>query len=153
MIIKPKKRRLLFVIAGLFTLSISASLVLFAISDHVDLFLLPSGIYEKNITPNTNFKLGGLVEIGTISKNDKGLTTNFKVTDNISTVSVKYTGILPNLFREGQGVVAEGSLNKDGIFIAKNLLAKHDENYLPPEIADKLKENGNWKGAYQKNDR
>ncbi|MDC0073884.1 cytochrome c maturation protein CcmE [Alphaproteobacteria bacterium] len=151
--LKPKRRRLLFVVTGLFTLSLSSGLVLFAISDYVDLFLLPSGVYEKKITPNTNFKLGGLVEIGSISKSDKGLTTNFKVTDNISTLNVKYTGILPNLFREGQGVVAEGALNKDGVFIAKNLLAKHDENYLPPEIADKLKENGNWKGAYQKDDR
>ncbi len=144
--LKPKRRRLLFLTTGMATLALSLTLVLIALNEQVDLFLTPTSLKEKKIIPGKNFKLGGLVEQNSIKKFDDGITTIFIITDQKMSVNAKFKGVLPNLFREGQGVVAEGKLNSEGIFVANKIFAKHDENYLPPEIADSLKKNGKWKG-------
>ena len=128
---------------------VAAGLVLFALRDTIVFFYTPSEISEKNVQPGTRLRLGGLVEKGSISKAG-GTTITFIVTDTIKTLNVSYTGQLPDLFREGQGVVAEGVLNTSGVFVADTVLAKHDENYMPKDVADKLKEKGVWqegKGA------
>ena len=144
--LKPKRRRLLFVITGVAVLGAATALVLFALTDRVDLFLVPTGVYERNIAPDVQFRLGGLVQEGSIKKSHDGLVTSFIITDNNKTILVQYKGILPSLFREGQGVVTEGKLSPDRTFIASSVLAKHDEDYLPPEIAKAIKKQGQWKG-------
>ena len=105
----------------------------------------PSEVAEKQIAPGQRFRLGGLVETGSVVRGE-GTTVRFAVTDKAKTMPVTYTGVLPDLFREGQGVVAEGKLEPDGVFHADNVLAKHDENYMPPEVAKKLKAQGVWRG-------
>ena len=144
--LRPKRRRLLFVTLGIGTLGLATALVLIALTDKVNLFLLPSGVYERNMEPDVTFRLGGLVEKGSVEKSEDGLTTIFRVTDLDRTVRVEYKGLLPNLFREGQGVVTEGKLRNNGTFVASIVLAKHDETYLPPEVAEAIKAKGQWKG-------
>ncbi|MAZ03165.1 MAG: cytochrome c maturation protein CcmE [Sneathiella sp.] len=138
-----KKRRLYFVLAGMIVLSIAAALVLMSFQDSLVFFRSPSDLVEKPISPGRNFRLGGLVEEGSIDS--QGVTHRFRVTDLNETVPVTFDGLLPDLFREGQGVVAEGSLTEEGLFVATNVLAKHDENYMPPEVAEALKKSGQWK--------
>ena len=142
-----KRRRLYFVITGLTMLGIAAALVLIALEDNIVFFHSPSEVKAREILPGENFRIGGLVMEGSVSKAQNGLITNFEVTDLGESVTVKYKGILPDLFREGQGVVAEGVLQSDGIFFAREVLAKHDENYMPPEVAEALKKSGNWKAG------
>jgi cytochrome c-type biogenesis protein CcmE len=139
----PKRRRLWLLVASLGVLGVAAALVLTALNDNLVFFYSPTQVAEKKIAPERHFRLGGLVEPGSLKK--AGQEVRFTVTDTHKTVAVLYRGLLPDLFREGQGVVAEGSLGPDGVFIAREVLAKHDENYMPPEVAKALKEAGQWK--------
>ena len=123
-------------------------LVLMALRDSIVFFYTPSEVAEKHLDAGQRFRLGGLVESGSL-KRGEGTTVSFVVTDKRATLPVTYTGVLPDLFREGQGVVAEGMLNADGVFRADSVLAKHDEKYMPPEVAKKLKEQGVWRGDAQ----
>lgn len=143
----PKRRRLWLLIGSLSVLGVAAALVLTALNDNLVFFYSPTQVEqklaEKTIAPDRRFRLGGLVEQGSVKK--EGQIVRFTVTDTNKTVNVVYKGILPDLFREGQGVIAEGSLGADGVFSAREILAKHDENYMPPEVAKALKESGQWK--------
>jgi cytochrome c-type biogenesis protein CcmE len=139
-----KQKRAALILSGLALLGIAAGLVLYALRDTIVFFYTPSEITEKNVSRGKLFRLGGLVETGSLVKGD-GLTVNFMVTDRLKAIPVSYTGQLPDLFREGQGVVAEGKLDASGRFIATTVLAKHDETYMPKDVADRLKEKGVWK--------
>ena len=141
-----KQRRATMIIAALVTLGVAVGLVLFAMKDSIVFFHSPSDVTEKHIAPGTRFRLGGLVEKGSVQRR-QGATVQFNVTDLAQSIKVTYTGILPDLFKEGQGVVTEGTLNPDGTFTADTVLAKHDENYMPPEVADSLKKQGHWQGG------
>lgn len=140
-----KRRRLYAVLAGLGMLAVAAVLVLTALRDNIVFFYSPSDLKSKPLVEGQRIRLGGLVAKDSIKKNTDGATTEFVVTDLQSSVPVQYTGILPDLFREEQGVVAEGVLQSDGVFKASEVLAKHDENYMPPEVAEALKKSGYWK--------
>ena len=139
----PKRKRLWLLVGSLAVLGVAATLVLTALNDNIVFFYSPTQVAEKQLSPDRRFRLGGLVEAGSVKKN--GQETRFVVTDTQKTVAVIYRGILPDLFREGQGVVAEGSLGPDGVFVAREVLAKHDENYMPPEVAKAIKDAGQWK--------
>jgi cytochrome c-type biogenesis protein CcmE len=140
-----KQKRVSVILLGLAVLGLAAGLVLFALRDTIVFFYTPSEIAEKGVKPGQRLRLGGLVETGSWKKGE-GTMNNFLVTDRIKTLSVQYHGLLPDLFREGQGVVAEGSLDANGTFVADTILAKHDENYMPKDLADKLKAKGVWQG-------
>ena len=144
---RPKRKRLYFVLSGMAALGIAVALMLAAFEDNLVFFNSPTDVLTKDLPPDRKFRLGGLVEEASVNKSDDGLTTTFRVTDLNNAVPVSYTGILPDLFREGQGVVTEGRLRADGVFVADNVLAKHDENYLPPEVVDALKKSGEWQGG------
>ncbi len=137
-----KQTRLTIILASLAVLGLAAGLVLYAIRDTIVFFYTPSEMEEKKLPVGTRIRLGGLVEKGSVSKS--GTATVFLVTDTIDNMIVTYNGQLPDLFREGQGVVAEGQLTSDGMMMADTVLAKHDENYMPKDVADKLKEKGVW---------
>ena len=143
---KPKHKRLSFVVIGMGLLTAAVILIMFALNDSVVFFYSPSDLAEQEVPPDRRFRLGGLVEEESVVRGQDGVTTTFRVTDLSSTISVSFRGLLPDLFREGQGVVAEGQLNADGVFIASDVLAKHDENYMPPEVAEALRKSGQWKG-------
>jgi cytochrome c-type biogenesis protein CcmE len=138
----PKRKRLWLLVASLCVLGAAVALVLSALSDNIVFFYSPSQVAEKHPGPERRFRLGGLVEQGSVKKD--GQEVRFVVTDLQKTVPVVYRGLLPDLFREGQGVIAEGVLGADGTFVAREVLAKHDENYMPPEVAKALKESGRW---------
>ncbi len=138
-----KQKRLGVILGGLAILSIAAGLMLYAISDTIVFFFTPSEVAEKNVGAGQRIRLGGLVENGSVKKGN-GTIVTFSITDKIKSMTVSYNGQLPDLFREGQGVVAEGAMNVDGSFIAETVLAKHDENYMPKDVADRLKEKGVW---------
>ncbi|WP_068087648.1 cytochrome c maturation protein CcmE [Polycladidibacter stylochi] len=143
-----KQRRLsLIAVAGV-VLACATALVLYALKGEVSFFLDPSQIVTNRPAPDQRIRLGGLVETGSV-KRDQGETIEFRVTDGEQEVAVTFTGILPDLFREGQGIVAEGYVNPQGVFVADQVLAKHDENYMPKEVADSLKKQGHWKDEYQ----
>ena len=146
-----KQRRGVLIGVGLAVLTLAVGLVLFALRDSIVFFYSPTEVTEKHLNPGQRFRLGGLVEQGSV-KRGEGTTVSFIVTDMRSTLPVTYTGVLPDLFREGQGVVAEGTLEPDGTFHADNVLAKHDENYMPPEVAKKLKAQGVWRDDDASND-
>ena len=139
-----KQRRLTLIGAGLGVLGLAAALVLFALKDSIVFFNSPTDIVEKHVAPGARIRLGGLVKPGSLGRGDN-LQVRFDVTDGNKTVPVSYTGILPDLFREGQGVVTEGALDAVGHFKADSVLAKHDENYMPKEVAEALKKQGHWK--------
>jgi cytochrome c-type biogenesis protein CcmE len=139
-----KQRRLAMIGSGLAVLALAAALVLVALKDAIVFFNSPSDVVEKQIPPGKRFRLGGLVKPGSVVRADN-LTVRFDVTDGTRAIPVAYTGILPDLFREGQGVVAEGSLDAAGLFRADTVLAKHDETYMPKEVVDALKRQGHWK--------
>ena len=143
-----KQRRGVLIGTCLAVLGVAVGLVLFALRDSIVFFYTPSEVAEKHLETGQRFRLGGLVEDGSV-KRGEGTTVSFVDTDKRSTLPVTFTGVLPDLFREGQGVVAEGVLNSDGVFRADSVLAKHDENYMPPEVAKKLKEQGVWRGDEQ----
>jgi cytochrome c-type biogenesis protein CcmE len=140
--VKPKRKRLWLLVGSLCVLA-AAALVLSALSDNIVFFYSPSQLAEKHPSPDRRFRLGGLVENGSVQK--EGPEVRFRVTDLRKSVEVVYRGILPDLFREGQGVIAEGSLGANGVFVAREVLAKHDEKYMPPEVAKALKASGRWK--------
>ena len=144
-----KRRRLVFVVGGLAVLGIATALVLNAFEESLVFFYTPTDIAERDAPPGQRFRLGGLVEEASVERAADGLTTTFRITDLSHVVSVSYTGLLPDLFREGQGVVAEGQLLANGVFVASEVLAKHDENYMPPEVAEALKKSGQWQGTTQ----
>jgi len=139
-----KQRRGVLIGGGVVVLAVAALLVLFALRDTIVFFRTPSEVAEQGIQPGQRFRLGGLVAEGSV-KRGQGTAVEFAVTDTQKTLVVRYVGILPDLFREGQGVVTEGKLDAQGLFIADTVLAKHDENYMPPEVADALKERGVFK--------
>ena len=143
-----KQRRGVLIGTCLVVLGVAVGLVLYAMRDSIVFFYSPSEVAKMGIAPGQRFRLGGLVETGSVMRGH-GTTIRFAVTDKVTTLPVTYTGVLPDLFREGQGVVAEGTLATDGVFHADNVLAKHDENYMPPEVAKKLKEQGVWRGDEQ----
>ena len=145
-----KQRRMGVVAMGLAMLGIAAALVLTALEDSIVFFYSPTDLVEKKAPTGQRLRIGGLVQQGSVKKNSDGVTTEFVVTDTANTVQVSYRGMLPDLFREGQGVVAEGIYQKTGSFRADEVLAKHDENYMPPEVADALKKAGTWKGDVKK---
>ena len=139
----PKRRRLWLLLGSLGTLGVAVALVLTALNDNLVFFYSPTQVAEKNVGPERRFRLGGLVEQGSVQKD--GQFVRCTVTDTNKTLKVVYRGILPDLFREGQGVIAEGSIGPDGVFTAREILAKHDENYMPKEVAKAIKESGQWK--------
>ena len=138
-----KQRRLSVIGIGFVLLASALALVSLSLKDTIVFFYGPSEVVEKKISPGIRFRLGGLVKEGSVRRGESK-TISFAVTDLNTSLPVIYTGILPDLFREGQGVVTEGQLNKAGVFVADSVLAKHDENYMPPEVAAKLKEQGQW---------
>ena len=138
-----KKQRLILVVVALGLLGGATALVLTAISDSVAFFATPSDIASGELEADRRFRLGGLVVPGSIERARDG-SVSFSLTDEANEVTVRYRGILPDLFREGQGIVAQGTLGAGGIFMASEVLAKHDENYMPPEVADALKRAGKW---------
>ncbi len=140
-----KQRRGVLIGTCLAVLGAAIGLVLFAMRNSIVFFYSPSEVAAMQIAPGLRFRLGGLVETGSVVR-DEGTTVRFVITDQAKMLPVTYTGVLPDLFREGQGVVAEGTLEPDGVFHADNVLAKHDENYMPPEVAKKLKAQGVWRG-------
>ncbi len=137
-----KKRRLYFVILGLLGLGVGTALVLTAFQDNIVFFRSPTDVAEGKINPTQRFRVGGLVEEGSVVKD--GENVSFAVTDMTNTLHIKYVGLLPDLFREGQGIIAEGKIENDGTFVASEVLAKHDEKYMPREVADALKKSGRW---------
>ncbi|MBG51087.1 MAG: cytochrome c maturation protein CcmE [Alphaproteobacteria bacterium] len=140
-----KQRRATLIGASLAILAVAVGLVLFALEDSIVFFYSPSEVSERGLETGTRMRLGGLVVEGSIVRG-QGTEIRFDVTDFAATIPVTYVGILPDLFREGQGVVAEGVLLPEGVFSADTVLAKHDENYMPSEVADALKRTGNWQG-------
>lgn len=140
---KPKHQRLIFVTVSVLFLCISVLLVLRAFRDNLVFFYSPSDIAAKSVSAGRKIRLGGLVEVGSIMR--EGDRIQFTVSDGPSRITITYTGMLPNLFREGQGVVAEGHLVDQTHFEASSILAKHDENYMPREVVDALKRTGHWK--------
>jgi cytochrome c-type biogenesis protein CcmE len=143
--VKRKHRRLAALAASMALLGLAVALVLGAFEDNLLFFVTPTQLAEKG-PPGARFRLGGLVEEGSVVRGDDGLTVAFRVTDLTNAVPVSYTGVLPDLFREGQGVVVEGGLEASGLFRASEVLAKHDEAYMPKEVADALKASGEWRG-------
>jgi cytochrome c-type biogenesis protein CcmE len=138
-----KRRRLVFVVIGLAMLGGATALVLSAFNDNLVFFYSPSDLAAKAVGPERRIRIGGLVEDQSVVREDNRRVA-FRVTDGKTDLRVVYDGLLPDLFKEGQGVVAEGRLGGDGIFVASNVLAKHDEKYMPPEVADALKRSGHW---------
>jgi cytochrome c-type biogenesis protein CcmE len=139
-----KQRRAAFIALGVAVLSAAVLLVAVALRDTIVFFHTPREVIEKRIPAGQRIRLGGLVQEGSL-KRGGGLSIEFAITDTVKTIPVSYTGLLPDLFREGQGVVAEGKLDAQGRFLADTVLAKHDETYMPPEVAKALKEQGVWK--------
>jgi len=135
---KARHKRLGFLVVGLTVLGIAAVLVFRALDSNLSYFYSASEVVHNQAPKDHVFRLGGMVVDGSL-KRAEGLTVNFTVTDNASNVNVQYTGILPDLFAEGQGVIAQGKLNSDGVFVADEVLAKHDETYMPPEVAESMK--------------
>ena len=141
-----KKRRLYVLLVAAVLLGGATALVIGAFRGNLVFFFSPTEIVEKNIEPGQRIRVGGLVEEDSVVHDSDGLTVHFRVTDLSHAVMVTYRGILPSLFREGQGVVVQGRLDETAHFIADEVMAKHDENYMPPEVAEALKKSGQWKG-------
>ncbi len=139
---KPRTRRAVAIAAGVAIVGVAVGLVLKAFQSNLVFFFTPTQVAGKQAPLDRNFRIGGLVEEGSVKRQADALRVNFKVTDGAQTIPVTYIGILPDLFKEGKGVVAEGKLGADGLFTASQVLAKHDENYMPPEAAEALKQAG-----------
>lgn len=140
-----KRRRLLIVVIAMLGLGTATALVLTALQDNMEFFKTPSSLASDPVAQGRRFRLGGLVEEHSVEKQADGVTIKFRVTDLKSTMNVTYKGVLPDLFREGQGVVATGHLDQSG-FVATEILARHDEKYMPPDVAAGLKKAGVWQG-------
>jgi cytochrome c-type biogenesis protein CcmE len=130
---KPRQKKFVFIIVALALLGAAVGLVLYALKDNVSLYFTPTQVFNNEAPQGRNFRVGGLVEVGSVQRQSDGLTVHFNVTDTAKSMPVIYKGILPDLFKEGKGVVAHGKLEADNIFHAEEVLAKHDENYMPPE--------------------
>ena len=141
---KRKHQRLAMLSGAMLLLAAAAALALTALQDNIVFFYSPSDIAEKGVAAGKRFRVGGLVVEHSVKHLDGGTVIQFEITDTRKTVPVTYRGVLPDLFREGQGVVAEGALRPDGVFAATEVLAKHDERYMPPEVVDALKKAGKW---------
>jgi cytochrome c-type biogenesis protein CcmE len=141
-----KQRRLALIGSALAVLAIAVALVLSGLRSSIVFFNSPTDVVEKQVAPGARIRLGGLVKEGSITRGDN-LQIRFAVTDGKHTIPVAYQGLLPDLFREGQGVVTEGALEPGGLFRADSVLAKHDENYMPREVADALKKKGHWRNG------
>lgn len=139
-----KGKRLTLIAGAMAILGLAAGLMLFALRDNIVFFYTPSELAKKQTASGARLRIGGLVKEGTVVRN--GQDVNFTVTDKTSDLTVSYTGLLPDLFREGQGVVVDGVLQPDGAFRADSVLAKHDERYMPRDVADALKKQGVWQG-------
>ena len=133
---KPRQKRLALIAAGLAALGGAAALILNAFQSNLVFFYSPTQVFAQEAPKGRTFRVGGLVQAGSVQRQADGVTVQFVVTDTMHNVPVSYKGILPDLFKEGKGVVAQGELDADGMFHAKEVLAKHDENYMPPEAAD-----------------
>jgi cytochrome c-type biogenesis protein CcmE len=136
---KPRHKRFILIAAGLAILGIGAWLVLSAFNKNLVFFFTPTQIIAGEAPHGRSFRIGGMVEKGSLQRQPDGVTVSFRVTDNAKTIGVNYRGILPDLFKEGKGVVAQGKLGADGVFVADEVLAKHDENYMPPDAAYAMK--------------
>ena len=137
-----RKRRLIAVLLILAGVGIASTIAFYSLQQNLLYFQSPSDLAMQPIPPGRQFRLGGLVKHGTVDRVDDSLAIRFVVTDGPKDVTVEYVGILPDLFREGQGIIARGALDESGVFAASEVLAKHDENYMPPEVADALEESG-----------
>lgn len=138
----PKNARAAMILAGLGFLALAATLALTALEDNIVFFRGPSQLAETPVAAGVALRVGGLVSEGSVARD--GLNVRFQITDLAHQVDVRFSGMLPDLFREGQGVVAEGRFDASGVFIADTVLAKHDETYMPPEVAEALKASGRW---------
>ena len=139
MVLKARHKRFALIAMGLLLIGSAVALVLNALNSNMAFFYTPTQVSQGEVPKETNFRIGGLVEMGSIKRGDDGLTVNFVVTDTAKTVPVVYKGVLPDLFKEGKGAVVQGKIGADGLFTASEVLAKHDENYMPPEAAEALK--------------
>ena len=136
---KPRQKRFVFIVVAVAALALVVGLVLNALDKNVSLYFTPTQVFNKEAPQGRSFRIGGLVEEGSVKRQADGLTVNFVITDRHKSIPVIYRGILPDLFKEGKGVVAQGKIEADGVMHADEVLAKHDENYMPPEAADALK--------------
>ena len=136
---KPRHKRFLFIAVALAGVGLAVGLVLYGLRGNVNLYFTPTQVFNNEVPNGRSFRIGGLVEDGSIKREKDGLTVNFVITDTHKSIPVVYKGILPDLFKEGKGVVAQGKVQANGVMVADEVLAKHDENYMPPEAADALK--------------
>ena len=141
---KPRHKRAAIVVGVLAAVGVAVGLVLNAFNSNLVFFFTPSQAAERKIEHGQRVRLGGLVEEKSVKKLEDGVTIEFRVTDRAKALTVRYKGVLPDLFREGQGVVVQGAFQPDGLFLASTVLAKHDENYIPKEVADEMKKQGLW---------
>ncbi len=146
---KSRHKRMIAIFVGLAGVAAIVALILNALQSNINHFFSPTEVVQNIAPKDRTFRLGGLVEEGSVKREDDGLTVHFNVTDGAQVVTVQYTGILPDLFREGEGVVAQGKLGTDNLFMAEEVLAKHDETYMPPEVADALEKAEKDKAAAQ----
>jgi cytochrome c-type biogenesis protein CcmE len=137
---KPRQKRLAMIAGGLVALGVAAAFVLRAFQENLVFFFTPSQVAAKEVPQGRSFRVGGMVTPGSVKRQADGVTVQFVVTDTAKNVPVVYHGLLPDLFREGKGVVTQGKLGPDGVFYASEVLAKHDENYMPPAAADAIKQ-------------
>ena len=135
---KARHKRLALVLGGVAVLAVAATLVLSAFQDNLVFFYSPTDVFDGKAPQGRSFRIGGMVEVGSVKRQEDGVTVAFAVTDTAKVIPVRYKGILPDLFKEGKGVVAQGKLGADGVFAAEEVLAKHDENYMPPEAQHAL---------------
>jgi cytochrome c-type biogenesis protein CcmE len=140
-----RQRRSVFIFTGMAVLGLAAFLVLSTLQDSIVFFYSPSDVEAKHIEPGQRVRIGGLVKEGSVAR-DGSTQVSFDISDGAKTIKVNYKGLLPDLFREGQGIIAEGRIEKPGQLTADSVLAKHDENYMPREVAEGLKKQGVWKG-------
>lgn len=135
---KVRQKRLMFIVAGVLGVGVAVWLVLNALNKNVSLYFTPTQVMNKEAPQGRSFRIGGLVEVGSVQREKDGLSVKFIITDTVKSMPVIYKGILPDLFKEGKGVVAQGKMEADGVMHADEVLAKHDENYMPPEAKDAL---------------
>jgi cytochrome c-type biogenesis protein CcmE len=145
--LRARHRRFAWIAAGLLALAAAAALVLNAFRSNLVFFYTPTQVFANEAPKDRSFRIGGLVEPGSLERSATGVEVRFRVTDNARAIGVLYKGILPDLFKEGKGVVAQGALGADGTFVASQVLAKHDENYMPPEAAEALRKAGHPVGV------
>ena len=142
----PRHRRFLAICSVLIVVGFASFLILKSFQDNLLYYLTPSEVIAGKAPDDREFRIGGLVVVGSFYREEGNLTSQFTLTDGAATVNVNYKGILPDLFREGQGIIARGMFNNTKVFIASEVLAKHDENYMPPDISEAIKKSGQWQG-------